>query len=159
MYWEPDSSAYWIKSVPTGFVVIRWGFHSSVMHVNEIRNNNVHCWFYLCDCKLLTCPLKTKTSIFVYLSLSSYSAAEVWWNALLRGSLLVGFQWQTHMFHIQLASQCSPQSPANLCVLKGMMELWARLRGDDGRAADGSRLRWCVSQPPSKWRLGPEILS
>lgn len=152
------------------------------MHVNEIRNNNVHCCFYLCDCKLLTCLFKNNVKYtilmeenflllifcFIYCEQNLHICLFVtvqlhcrWWNALLRGSLLVVFQWQTHVSHIQLASQCSPQSPANLCVLKGVMELWARLRGagDDGRAADGSRLWWCVSQPPSKWRLDPEILS
>lgn len=44
-------------------------------------------------------------------------------HALIRGSSLVGLQLQTYVSHMHLASQCSPQSSTNLCVLRGVMEL------------------------------------
>lgn len=95
------------------------------------------------------------------------STEQLYWGSCVLQLILCSTAPQftvTNQCVSQLARQCSPQSPANLCVLRSVMELWAGLRaaGDDGRAADSSRLRWCVSQPPSKWRAtspGPEIIS
>lgn len=55
---------------------------------------------------------------------------------------------------MQLGSHCSTYSSTNLCVLTGVMELWAGLKGVGivGRVTDSSRLHWCVSQPVGTWR-------
>lgn len=85
-------------------------------------NSTNACVFKITCWKINQSSTSSQVAVFSCLPLGHSTEAVVGYSKCLAQGLL-SLQSHSHVSHMQLARQCSPQSSANLCVLRGVMEL------------------------------------